>query len=327
MRPYPRDKRLVFWLPDHIRVPIDLLTDGSLSHALRQRFGPRTLTEIDWDLDSGTVDGVTTGYGKWRSFDGNVYDAVAKVALSPMTYQSLMDLCSPPPGSGWLAYLGGIKDVVHGGIVSLSREEAGPVFPYHIAAMIYSHIPRSRDEIGSDTGVKRLDILLPESQETIHVCQAVSEELLMRLAEYPDQRFLLRPRLFEQTVAELLRRMGHEVTLTPYSGDQGRDVIALIKIPAVAPLLLLVECKRYAPHRLVGPEPIARLWCRLFEDKANLGMIVTTSSFQPVARHEASLKGHQICLKDGFAFIDWIQTVLRGESNIRTLGSWPSPDL
>jgi restriction system protein len=120
------------------------------------------------------------------------------------------------------------------------------------------------------------------------LCSAVSEELLIRLSEYPLDRFKLNSRLFEETVAELLFRMGYEVKLTPKSGDKGRDIIANIATPT-APLLMLVECKRYASHRLVGPEPITRLWFQMFNENANLAMLVTTSSFQPVAKKTAAL--------------------------------------
>jgi restriction system protein len=125
---------------------------------------------------------------------------------------------------------------------------------------------------------------------------------------FPQDRFKLNPRLFEETISEILRRMGYETILTPRSGDKGRDVIASIITPA-APVLMLVECKRYAPHRLVGPEPIARIWTRLFEDKANLAMVITTSGFQPVASREAHSKGYQLSLKDGEQFIDWIRKI------------------
>jgi restriction system protein len=140
-------------------------------------------------------------------------------------------------------------------------------------------------------------------------CSTVSEELLRRLATYPEDRFRIKPRVFEETVAEILSRMGYQVTLTPASGDSGRDVIAAIQTP-LGTVLTLVECKRYGPKRFVGPEPVARLWSRLFDEKANLGVVVTTSSFQPVTRREAKYKGYQVSLHDGEDFISWVRKVL-----------------
>ena len=142
------------------------------------------------------------------------------------------------------------------------------------------------------------------SSPGVEVFSAVSEELLDRLAKYPEERFLLDARLFEETIAEILSRMGYDVRLTPRRGDMGRDVLAVLRTP-VAPQLMLVECKRYGKKRLVGPEPVARLWYRLFDDHANMAMVVTTSGFQPVARKMARDRGYQIALKEGTDFIEW----------------------
>lgn len=136
----------------------------------------------------------------------------------------------------------------------------------------------------------------------------VNGEFLKRLSEFPEDRFIMNPRLFEETVAELLFRMGYEVNLTPKVGDKGRDIIAKIDMPT-SPILMLVECKRYAPHRLVGPEPITRLWFRMFDDHANMAMVVTTSGFQPITHSTARDRGYQISLKDGEDFIEWIRSL------------------
>ena len=136
------------------------------------------------------------------------------------------------------------------------------------------------------------------------VFSAVSEELLNRLAKYPEERFLLDARLFEETIAEILSRMGYDVRLTPRRGDIGHTSSRCYAPPWLQ--LMLVECKRYGKKRLVGPEPVARLWYRLFDDHANMAMVVTTSGFQPVARKMASDRGYQIALKEGTDFIEWI---------------------
>lgn len=136
----------------------------------------------------------------------------------------------------------------------------------------------------------------------------ISAELLSRLAKYPEERFRLDPWVFEETVAELLGKMGYEVRLTPRSGDKGRDVLAVYKT-ATTPILMLVECKRYAAHRLVGPEPVTRVWSRLFDDHANLGMVITTSGFAPIAHEIARSRGYQLSLKDGHDFIGWIKSL------------------
>lgn len=152
------------------------------------------------------------------------------------------------------------------------------------------------------------ELLYSAASSTIEVVSAASAELLARLSEFPAERFAIDPRVFEETVAELLLRMGYEVQLTPRSGDKGRDVIAAFRAPA-APVLMLVECKRYAAHRPVGPEPVARVWSRLFDDHANLGMVVTTSSFTPSAHELALSRGYQMTLRDGDDFIAWVRSL------------------
>lgn len=152
------------------------------------------------------------------------------------------------------------------------------------------------------------DLIYAANNPDIRVFSAVSDELFARIAERPQDRFLVSPRLFEETVAEVLVRMGYRVEITPYSGDKGRDIIANIATPA-APLLMLVECKRYGPNRPVGVEPITRLWTRLFDDKANLALAVTTSTFAPVAQEFAKTRGYQINLADGQKFIDWVRSL------------------
>lgn len=152
------------------------------------------------------------------------------------------------------------------------------------------------------------EIIYKASLPKIELFKAISEEFLARLAEFPEERFRINPRLFEEAVAELLNRLGYQVRLTPRSGDKGRDVIAYLETPT-APMLMLVECKRYAANRLVGPDPITRLWYRLFDDHANMAMVVTTSAFQPIAKETASNRGYQRSLKDGEDFIKWVRSL------------------
>ena len=152
------------------------------------------------------------------------------------------------------------------------------------------------------------EIIYEANNPGVEIFSGVSDELLARLAEQPQERFLVSPRLFEEAVAEILSRMGYDVQLTPASRDQGRDIIANLATPT-SPLLMLVECKRYAPNRPVGVEPIARLWSRLFDDKANLALAITTSTFAPVAQRFARTRGYQIDLADGERFIDWIRAL------------------
>jgi Restriction endonuclease len=84
--------------------------------------------------------------------------------------------------------------------------------------------------------------------------------------ERPQERFLVSPDLSEEWLAEALARMGGRVGITPYSADEGPDIVASLATLA-APLLILEECERYGPTGPVGGKPITRLWTRLFDEK------------------------------------------------------------
>ena len=198
-----------------------------------------------------------------------------------------------------------IEEVKYGGDLSEARDA--------LAALKRDH--RTRGLTGSlevflhkNTPTEDVVIFDQEPAFCVEVCSAVSEELLAHLAEFPEERFRLAPHLFEETVAEMLARDGWEPRLTPRTGDQGRDIIATRRVEPV-PFLLLVECKRYSKHRPVTPEPVTRILYRLNVDRANMGMVVTTSRFWPSAQKVAMERSYQMSLKDGEEYIAWIRRV------------------
>jgi restriction system protein len=94
----------------------------------------------------------------------------------------------------------------------------------------------------------------------------------------------LDPIKFEFLVALLLEDAGYSVKVTPASRDGGRDILAVLKIP-FGEVLTIVDCKRFAAHRKIGPELVQRLlWVSDNHDRASNAMLVTTSSFTSGAR-------------------------------------------
>jgi hypothetical protein len=113
----------------------------------------------------------------------------------------------------------------------------------------------------------------------------INTELIRHLAKYPNKMYEMESYKFETLVAELLRDMGYDVFLTPKTVDGGRDIIAVLKSPTGAKLLTLVECKKNRKDRPVGIDTIRQfLWTLRDQDKANIGLIVTTSHFSEKAR-------------------------------------------
>ncbi|MFD8493354.1 restriction endonuclease [Amycolatopsis sp. NPDC059657] len=83
------------------------------------------------------------------------------------------------------------------------------------------------------------------------------------------------PRQFECLIARLYLAIGFDVTLTPPTGDGGRDVVALKSTPG-GKQKLLVECKQYG--RKVGVEEARSLIGVVSYEHATGGVLVTTSS-------------------------------------------------
>jgi restriction system protein len=153
----------------------------------------------------------------------------------------------------------------------------------------------------------------PESKSFKHIVndiRGVSDELLKKLAKDPKLLYELSPRLFEQVVAELLERMGYEVTLTPASRDGGKDVYAASR-NALGSFLYIVECKKYAPDNLVGVSLVRQLYGVVQAEKATAGILATTSFFTKDAKEFQGQVAFQISLQDYLGIQKWLQSAER----------------
>ena len=115
----------------------------------------------------------------------------------------------------------------------------------------------------------------------IEVVRAPWSKLIDYLVRNPAALHELDPRLFETLVAGALQDYGYEdVILTPRSGDEGVDVIALRHGPF--PIRMVVQAKRYRPDRRVKAAEVRELLHVLDADrKATSALFTTTSSFAP----------------------------------------------
>ncbi len=111
-------------------------------------------------------------------------------------------------------------------------------------------------------------------RQLISIYASVNDELIAYLAANPRALRELNPRRFEEVVAELFRKRGFAVELTPRTRDGGRDVLA-VQSDTLGKSLYLIECKRYAPSRKVGVEVVRGLYGVLQADRATKGVIVT----------------------------------------------------
>jgi restriction system protein len=89
-------------------------------------------------------------------------------------------------------------------------------------------------------------------------------------------------RKWEEIIAGAYARAGFEVTLTPGSGDRGRDVIAEWKGGGwVGSIRVIEQVKAYSPGHLVRREECSDLLGVLMGDPASKGIVTTTTDFAP----------------------------------------------
>lgn len=133
-----------------------------------------------------------------------------------------------------------------------------------------------------------------------------SDRLIEHIARDPREMRSLSPRKFEELIANLLREMGWDITLTPQTRDGGRDILAYFPTP-LGWYLTLVEAKRYRADRPVGVDIVREVYGTLCDEQANSAMVVTTSRFTPDAKMFEERHQFQIDLKDYEDVVTWIR--------------------
>jgi len=117
------------------------------------------------------------------------------------------------------------------------------------------------------------------------------------------------PRMFEEQMAEMFRRLGYRVTLTPFQGDHGID-LKIINPTEFA----IVQCKRYAQHNKVGEEYVREFFGCMQHESADIGYMITTSDFTENAYKWA--KGKRIVLINE----EWLRDMLRETEHLAQVG-------
>jgi len=95
-----------------------------------------------------------------------------------------------------------------------------------------------------------------------------------------------------------------EVTLTPQSGDLGRDVIAVKH--GIGTIRIIDQVKAYQPGHLVTADDVRALLGVLVADRASKGFLTTTSDFAPKLRDDILLRPYipaQLELINGTALL------------------------
>jgi restriction system protein len=153
-----------------------------------------------------------------------------------------------------------------------------------------------------------VDVGSSEGTSLITDIREINDELLTLLQKDPSSMREMRPRDFEKLIAELLGRAGYETELTPASNDGGVDIYAA-RNDGLGRFLYLVECKRYGEDNPVGVQIVRSLYGVVQQERANGGMVVTSSRFTKGAIAFTSEVKYQMHLHDYVNIQKWLGTL------------------
>jgi restriction system protein len=116
-------------------------------------------------------------------------------------------------------------------------------------------------------------------------------EIIALIVKDPAAIYQIPARKWEEIIAGAYKEWGfEEVTLTPRSGDRGRDVIAVKR--GTGTIRVIEEIKRYTPGHLVTAKEVRALIGVLQWDGASKGFLSTTSDFAPQIKEDPSIISH-----------------------------------
>jgi len=125
--------------------------------------------------------------------------------------------------------------------------------------------------------------------------------------------FQIAPEKWEEIIAGAFNKSGYSVTLTPRSGDHGRDVIAVKD--GVGSMRILGSVKAYAPGHLVDRAHVHEMLGVVSGDqKATKGIITTTSDFAPKLLTDEGLARsipYRLELMNGAKLQEWLSGLVK----------------
>lgn len=138
-------------------------------------------------------------------------------------------------------------------------------------------------------------------------------EIVRQLQREPQFLFRVDWRRLEELIAGAYERAGYpDVTLTPRSGDRGRDVIA--SKPGFGAIRIVDQVKRYAPRHKVTADEVRSIFGVFAADlNVSKGVITTTATFAPGALTKSGLDKYvpyRLELKDGQHLVEWLTSLL-----------------
>ncbi len=125
----------------------------------------------------------------------------------------------------------------------------------------------------------------------------------------PEEMQHMPSRDFEKLIAELLRREGFEVFLTPETRDGGYDILALRHQRVTGDEVFLVECKRYARSRKISVGMIRSLIGVVQLGNVTKGMLVTTSQLTGPAKTLVTANSSRLMVHEYETLVEWLNSI------------------
>jgi HJR/Mrr/RecB family endonuclease len=179
-----------------------------------------------------------------------------------------------------------------------------------------------REIILSEKTELKVEVLYEEDKTPETAAQStadliiVDDEMIRYFKSHPKEMYSLDPRRFEELVAAILKDLGYSVELTALGADGGVDIFATQK-SGIGELLVIVDCKRYAPDKHVGVGIVRALYGISEQIRANMALLATTSFFtQPAKEFQRAVK-NRLSLKDYNDLVSWLDSYGQQRSKVK----------
>lgn len=142
--------------------------------------------------------------------------------------------------------------------------------------------------------------------------------ILKMINDDPEEIYRIDERAWEELIAGAYEREGYKVTLTPRSGDYGRDVIAVKD--GMHSIRIIDQVKRNRIHNPVDANDVRALMGVLSgERNTSKGVITTTSTFAPRLEDDPFIKPfipYRLELKPRDLLLPWLEGLRTGKKLI-----------
>jgi restriction endonuclease Mrr len=140
----------------------------------------------------------------------------------------------------------------------------------------------------------------------VKTVQLITNELIEYLKKHPKALYTIRPRQFEELIAEILASFGWQVKLTPQTRDGGYDIYAINKgDSSELRNSWIIECKKNSAKNKVGLDIVRKLYGLRTEMNVGGALLATTSYFSEDAKAYKASR-YDLKLRDYESILEWI---------------------